>query len=108
MKSVKGAMMVFVTAPDIETARQLATAALKNRLVACANLAAGIESHYWWQGNLESAAEVLIIFKTTVKRLPALEKLILTKHPYDTPEIVALPLKSATPRYLRWWLGSVR
>ncbi|MCX6927600.1 MAG: divalent cation tolerance protein CutA, partial [Verrucomicrobia bacterium] len=78
--------VVLVTAPDLKTGRMLARAALAARLVACANLVPKIESHYWWQGKIESGAEVLMVMKTTTVHLAALEKLILAKHPYETPE----------------------
>lgn len=99
--------MVLVTAPHLATARQLAQAALDGKLVACANLVPKIESHYWWQGKIESSAEVLIIFKTAARRVAALEQLILEKHPYDTPEIIALPIASGTPKYLNWLTASL-
>src|ERR1017187_349689 len=86
--------LVLVTAPDLKTARVLARAALSARLIACANLAPKIESHYWWQGKIESGAEGLLILKTTKSKLAALEKLILSKHPYDTPEFLVLPLRA--------------
>jgi periplasmic divalent cation tolerance protein len=94
--------VVLVTAPDLKTARALAKAALAARLIACANLIPRIESHYWWQGKMESGNEVLMILKTTRTRLAALEKLVLTKHPYDTPEFVVLPLRAGAKRYLDW------
>jgi periplasmic divalent cation tolerance protein len=94
--------VVFVTAPDLKAGRRLADAALKSRLVACANLIPGIESHYWWKGKIESSAEVLIVFKTTKLKLKALEKLIVASHPYDTPEFIVLPITAGTKRYLDW------
>ena len=99
--------LILVTAPDSTTARLLANAALKARLVACANLIPGIESHYWWQSKIESSAEVLIIFKTTRAKLKALEKLIVEKHPYDTPEFVVLSISGGNKRYLAWVSASV-
>jgi periplasmic divalent cation tolerance protein len=107
MTSAGKFVVVLVTAPDLKTARVLANAALQVRLVACANLISGVESHYWWNGKIESGAEVLIIFKTLKSRLAALEKLILARHPYDTPEILALPLSAGTRKYLDWIEGSV-
>jgi len=98
---------VLVTAPKLITARVLAKTALKARLVACANLIPRIESHYWWQGKIESSAEVLIIFKTTQSKLKVLEKLIIAKHPYDTPEFVVLPITAGNKRYLDWVSASV-
>jgi len=107
MKSSSKFQLVLVTAPDVKTARALARAALKARLVACTNLIPKIESHYWWQGKIESSPEVLILFKTTRAKLSALEKLILAKHPYDTPEFIALPLSAGNRRYLAWIGASV-
>jgi periplasmic divalent cation tolerance protein len=94
--------VVLVTAPDLKTARALAKSALQARLIACANLFPTIESHYWWQGKIESGTEVLLILKAPRSNLPALEKLILAKHPYDTPEFLVLPLRSGNQRYLKW------
>jgi len=80
----------------------LAKAALSERLVACANLIPKIESHYWWQGRIESSTEVLVIFKTTKAKLKALEKLVLEKHPYDIPEFIVLPISAGNQPYLDW------
>jgi periplasmic divalent cation tolerance protein len=90
----------------MKTARALAKAALQGRLIACVNLVPKIESHYWWQDKIESGNEVLMILKTTRKRLAALEKLILAKHPYDTAEFLVLPVTAGTPRYLTWLRSS--
>jgi periplasmic divalent cation tolerance protein len=94
--------LVLVTAPDLKTARRLAQAALRQRLAACANLIPGLESHYWWQGKIESSREVLLLFKTRASLLRKLEQLILAQHPYDTPEFVVLQLTAGTERYLAW------
>ena len=106
MKPANAFVVVLVTAPDLKTARHLARGALTEHLVACANLIPGIESHYWWRDQLEQDDEILMVMKTTTDRLPMLEKLILEQHPYDTPEIVALPLQSGTPKYLDWLAAS--
>lgn len=102
MKTASQFNVVLVTAPDLKTARDLARAALEARLVACVNLVPRLESHYWWQGKLERAAEVLLIMKTRRARLAALERLLLQRHPYDTPEVLSLPLHAGTARYLAW------
>jgi periplasmic divalent cation tolerance protein len=102
MKSAARYRLVLVTAPDLKTARKLSLAALKARLVACANLIPGIESHYWWRGKLEKGSEVLMLLKTTVSNLAQLEKLVLKLHPYDTPEFLTLELSTGNPRYLEW------
>ena len=100
MKRSASFAIALVTAPDLKTARVLAKAALEKRLVACANLVPKLESHYWWQGKLETSAEVLIVFKTTRRHLAALEKLVLQKHPYDTAEFIVLKIESGAARYL--------
>ena len=108
MRSAAAFRVVLVTAPDLKTARVLAKTALTAKLVACANLVPKIESHYWWQGKLEASAEVLIVFKTTRAKLAALEKLVVSKHPYDTPEFIALPLTEGNAKYLDWLAASVK
>lgn len=99
-------LLAIVTAPDRKTARRLARAALEARLVACANLVPGLESHYWWQDKLDQAAEVLILFKTRRRCVDRLEKLILAQHPYDTPEFITIPVTGGARRYLAWWKES--
>jgi|SRR5690242_4771334 len=106
MKSAATFSIVLVTAPDLKTARVLAKAALSARLVACANLIPRIESHYWWQGKIESSSEVLILLKTQKSRLGQLEALILSKHPYDTPEFLVLPPTGGNRKYLDWLAAS--
>jgi periplasmic divalent cation tolerance protein len=108
MKTASAFHIALVTAPDRKTARRLAQCALQARLVACANLIAGVESHYWWRGRLESGAEVLVIFKTAGRHLRRLEELVLANHPYDTPEFIVLPLAGGNGRYLDWLARSVR
>jgi periplasmic divalent cation tolerance protein len=106
MKPASKFSIVLVTAPDLKTARALARAALSARLIACANLLPGIESHYWWRGKMASGAEVLLILKTTKSRRAALEKLILARHPYDTPEFLVLPVGAGSRKYLAWLAAS--
>jgi len=108
MKAGRRFVLVLVTAPDLKSSRALAQAALASRLAACVNLLPGIESHYWWQGKLESSREVLLLFKSTRPKLAALQQLILAKHPYDTPEFVALSLDTGSKRYLDWLAASVK
>jgi len=100
--------MVLVTAPDKKVARKLATGSLKKRLVACANLIPGIESHYWWQGKIERGSELLILFKTSRSKLAALEKFVVAHHPYDTPEFLVLSIDAGNEKYLRWLTDSVK
>lgn len=107
MKPTQPYRLVLVTVPDLETGRRLARAALEARLIACANLIPGLESHYWWQEKLESSGEVLLLLKTTANRLAALEALVIKEHPYDTPEFIVLKIAAGNARYLRWLTESV-
>lgn len=99
--------VALVTAPDLKTARKLARVALEQRLIACANLIPKLESHYRWQGRIESGAEVLLIMKTTAGLVRSLERTVLANHPYDTPEFVVLSLRGGNQRYLDWLQTSV-
>jgi periplasmic divalent cation tolerance protein len=100
--------LVLVTAPDLATARRLATAALLARKAACANLIPGVESHYWWKEALESGSEILIVFKTLDSHIVGLERVIHAEHPYDTPEFLVLPVQGGSQRYLDWIAASVQ
>ena len=102
MKATTKFAIVLVTTPNLKTARTLARAALQARLIACANLIPKIESHYCWRGKIESGAEVLLVLKTQKSKLAALEKLVLARHPYDTPEFIVLPLSAGNKNYLNW------
>jgi periplasmic divalent cation tolerance protein len=108
MKSAASFSIVLITAPDMKTARRLTRAALRARLIACANLIPKVESHYWWQGIMESGTEVLMVLKTTRARVAALEKLVLAEHPYDIPEFIVLPFSAGSRRYLGWLETSCR
>jgi len=102
MKSAKKFAIVLVTAPSPVVARRLARKLLSQRLVACANLLPGVESHYWWKGRQERGREVLMVLKTRRTLLGKLEEAVLTLHPYDTPEFLVLALNSGSARYLDW------
>ena len=100
--------MVLVTAPDVKTARAIARAAIEARMAACANLIPRVESIYWWRDKVEKGKETLLLFKTRRRLLGSLERLVLTHHPYDTPEFVVLSLVTGNRRYLQWLAGSVQ
>jgi periplasmic divalent cation tolerance protein len=102
MKPATKFAIVLVTAPDLKTARALAKAALQAKLIACANLIPKIESHFWWQGKIELGAEVLLVLKTQKSKLAALEKLIVARHAYDTPEFLVLAVSAGNQKYLDW------
>lgn len=102
MKIAKPFAIALVTAPNLTVARRMARALLAQRLIACANLVPGVESHYWWQGRAERGREVLMILKTRRALLARLERAVLELHPYDTPEVLVLGLDSGNARYLDW------
>jgi periplasmic divalent cation tolerance protein len=92
----------LVTAPDLEVARKIAQAALNQKLAACANIIPNLESHYSWQGKLEQSAEVLIVFKSTVKMQIALRDCVLASHPYETAEFITQSIEFGSEAYLTW------
>jgi periplasmic divalent cation tolerance protein len=108
MRSASQFALVLVTAPDARTARTIAKAALKARLIACANIIPSLESIYWWNNKIETGREVLILLKTTQSHLAGLEKLVVDHHPYDTPEFLVLNISRGNKRYLDWMLNCSR
>ena len=100
-------VVVLCTFPNAEVARQVATALVTRRLAACVNLVPGVESVYHWQGAVETAAEVLAVIKTTRAAYPALEAELLDRHPYEVPEVLALPVTAGAAKYLAWMAGEV-
>ena len=94
--------VVLMTAPDGETATELAEALVRARLAACANVLPGIRSVYWWEGEVERATEVLVVLKTVAERVPELVERAVELHPYDVPEVLALPVDEGHGPYLRW------
>ncbi|UTH75473.1 divalent-cation tolerance protein CutA [Chromobacterium sp. IIBBL 290-4] len=95
-------LLVISNAPDADSAARLAEALVAERLAACVNILAPCRSVYRWQGRVEQAEEVPLLIKTTEGVYPALEARLTALHPYDVPEIVALPLSRGLPAYLRW------
>ena len=108
MKPATKFAIVLVTTPNLKSARALARAALSCRLIACANLIPKIESHYWWQEKIECGQEVLLVMKTLKSKLTSLEKLIIANHPYQTPELLVLPVKAGSQPYLDWLQTSLQ
>lgn len=99
--------LVISTFPNIESARQIGTVLVERQLAACVNLIPGVESVYRWQGKVESAAEVLAIFKTSAAVFPEIERELARLHPYDVPEIVAIEPSAVAAIYQSWVLNSV-
>ena len=94
--------VVLVTAPDADTGARIARALLDERLAACINLVPGVRSLYRWQGSIEDDAEVLMVIKASAQRCEALAARVKDLHPYDLPEVIALPVEGGSLAYLDW------
>jgi periplasmic divalent cation tolerance protein len=95
-------LVVLTNCPDAASARRIADALVEQRLAACVNELAPVQSVYRWQGAIERATEVPLLIKCTRERYPALEAAIRALHPYSVPEIIAWPLAAGYAPYLRW------
>lgn len=96
------ALLIFTSLPDEASAQTLATALVSERLAACVNILAPCRSTYRWQGAIENARETPVLIKTTENRYAALEAAIRARHPYELPEIIAVPVAHGLPEYLSW------
>ena len=101
-KQVGQVLVILVTAVNQKEARRIGKGMVDAKLAACANIIPGIQSIYRWKGKVVKAQEVLIILKSTRPRYRALEKAIKAMHSYETPEIIALPVKEGLDRYIGW------
>lgn len=88
--------------PDRASAISLAQALVDERLAACVNVLADCTSVYHWEGKSETATEVPVFIKTTEQNYSRLEQRIMLVHPYELPELIAVPISDGLPRYLKW------
>ncbi|MFC5752623.1 divalent-cation tolerance protein CutA [Actinomadura rugatobispora] len=95
-------VQVTTTTDSRPEAAELARSAVAERLAACAQLVGPIASTYWWEGEIESAEEWMVVFKTTGARFDELASLITEGHSYDSPEIIATPVVAGSMDYLAW------
>lgn len=95
-------LVVLSTFPDAAAARTAARALVSESMAACVNILPEVESVYRWQGKLETGREVLAVIKTTQERYAALEQRLRELHPYEVPEIVALPASNVSAAYFEW------
>ncbi len=95
-------LLVFTNLPDRATAERIADALVTKNLAACVNVLAACASVYRWQGKIEHASEVPLLIKTTRATYPQLESTLRKLHPYEVPEIIALPVSAGLPEYLNW------
>jgi periplasmic divalent cation tolerance protein len=104
---VSGARVVLVTAPSPDVGAALGRALVDERLAACVNVIPGLTSIYRWQGQREEASECLLVIKTDETRYAELERRVLELHPYEIPEVLALPVERGAPAYVEWLRDSV-
>lgn len=95
-------LLVITNLPDAQAAAKLAQQLIEARVAACVNQLAPCVSTYRWQGNIETATEVPLLIKTTQAAYPRLEQLIRAAHPYELPEIIAVPVTAGLPAYMDW------
>lgn len=99
------ALLVITNLPDRASAESLATSLIERRLAACVNILAPCQSVYRWRDAVERADEVPLLIKTAAARYAELEAAIRAAHPYEMPEIIALPIARGLPAYLDWVAG---
>lgn len=105
----KQSRVVLVTCGSMAEARKIARQVVKKRLAACANVVSSpVQSIYWWKGKVETAREVLMVLKTSARRLAELERELVRLHSYDVPEFVVLTISGGSREYLAWLEGSVK
>ncbi|ROR29598.1 divalent-cation tolerance protein CutA [Inmirania thermothiophila] len=95
-------LVLLCTCPEEAQAREIAQRLVEERLAACVNLVPGVGSIYRWEGRVESTGEVLLLIKTTARRHDALAQRLAELHPYEVPEILALPVVEAAAAYAAW------
>jgi periplasmic divalent cation tolerance protein len=94
--------VVLVTCGSIGEARKIGHRVVERKLAACANILPGVESIYRWKGRVERGREVLVVMKTSSKRLRELEREVKRMHSYDVPEFIVLPIVAGSREYLDW------
>jgi periplasmic divalent cation tolerance protein len=94
--------IVMTTCPDAACAERIARALVEEGLAACVNILPPMQSIYRWRGKTEAATEQLLIVKSTAAQFPAIRDRIKALHPYELPEIIAVPFADGSPDYLAW------
>lgn len=97
-----GLLVVLCNVPDEDVAKRLTESLLQRRLIACVNQLPAIKSSYRWQGQIEQAQEIPLLFKTLEQNFSALCQAIKAEHPYQVPEIIAVPVTHAIEAYADW------
>lgn len=94
--------IILTTCPDSETAGGIARALVESGLAACVNILPPMRSLYRWKGKMEESTEQLLVIKAPQERFPAIRDRIRALHPYELPEIIAVPIADGLPEYLAW------
>lgn len=100
-------VVAFSTVGTAEDGERIARALVERRLAACVNVVSGVVSVYRWKGAVEREEERLLVIKTRAGRLEALREALVALHPYEVPELIALPVEAGHPPYLAWLDESV-
>jgi periplasmic divalent cation tolerance protein len=99
-------LLVLTTVPDAATAEAIASRLIDEGCAACVQVGAPVRSLYHWRGKTETATEIPVSIKTTAQSYPSVERIVRSMHPYELPEIVALPLTAGLAPYLDWVAAS--
>lgn len=102
------ARVVLITVPRGGKAESMAESLVESRLAACVNVIPGVVSIYRWKGRVHRDGESLLVIKTTVAKFKPLERWIKAHHPYETPEVISLPVSAGSKAYLSWLSSAVR
>ncbi|XXG40473.1 hypothetical protein AAC387_Pa01g1181 [Persea americana] len=101
-------IVVYVTVPNKEAGKKLADSIVREKLAACVNIVPGIESIYFWNGEIQTDSEELLIIKTRESLLEALTEHVKSNHEYEVPEVIAMPITGGNLKYLEWIKNSTR
>jgi len=101
-------IIIFVTAANKKEAKIIAESLIREKLAACVNIVAKVDSLFWWKQSIERAAEILLIIKSRRDKFSRIVKLVKKLHSYQVPEIIALPIIAGDKKYLRWIDATVR
>ena len=94
--------LVISTCPNMESAESLANTLVREKLAACVNILPGARSIYEWQGKVEREDECVLLIKSRSDRIETLSSRLLEEHPYELPEVIAVPIEAGLPPYLAW------
>jgi len=95
-------IVVYITVPNEDIGLKLSRGLVEARLAACVNLLGDLRSVYWWRGNIEEAKEKLLVVKSRRDKFEELVRFVKMNHPYEVPEIIAIPIISGNSEYMRW------